>query len=56
MSAMITDDNMKQRDFCVDPDENFELARRRLAVRINARAANQSAIEIPLESEGVCGS
>lgn len=56
MSDMITDDNMKQRDFCVDPDENFELARRRLAVRVNARAANQSAIEIPLESEGVCGS
>lgn len=56
INDMITDENTKQRDFCIDPDENFELARRRLAVRINERAANQSAIEIPLESEGVCGS
>ncbi len=53
---MITADNTRQRNFCVDPDGSLEFARRRLAVRINERAANQSAIEIPLENEGVCGS
>jgi type II secretory pathway pseudopilin PulG len=56
ISEMITDDNTKQKDFCVDPDEELSLARHRLAVRIGERAANQSAIEIPLESDGVCGS
>jgi len=53
---MIDDENMKQKDFCVDPDPTSDRPslRSRLAVRIKARAANQSAIEIPLESEKVC--
>lgn len=53
--SMISDDNMAQKDFCVDPG-NINSIRRRLAVRITAGASNQSAIEVPSDSENVCGS
>ncbi len=52
-TSMINDDNMTQKDFCVDSNGRSGMTNR-MAVRINARASNQSAIEIPLESEGVC--
>lgn len=51
--AMIDDANMAQKDFCVDSGGGSAMANR-LAVRINAKAANQSAIEIPLEEDNVC--
>lgn len=51
---MISETNMVQKNFCVDSGGRSAM-RNRLAVRINARAANQSAVEIPLEEEGVCG-
>lgn len=50
---MISDSNTVQKDLCVDSGGASALAKRR-AVRINARAANQSAIEIPLEEDNVC--
>lgn len=53
IGSMIDDTAMVQKDFCVDPDGSLS-TRRRQAVRINARAANQSAIEIPLEGSNVC--
>lgn len=54
MQEMIQADSSPQKDFCVDSDGGLLARARRQAVRIKARAANQSAIEIPLESEGVC--
>ena len=53
ITEMLASDNMQQKEFCIDSDGGSAMANR-LAVRINARAANQSAIEIPLESDGVC--
>ena len=46
---MLNDTNMEPKDFCVDSGAG-PVVGKRLAVRINARAANQSAIEIPLDS------
>ncbi len=46
---MLSDSNMAQKDFCVDSGGRSAIGNR-MAVRINARAANQSAIEIPLDS------
>jgi hypothetical protein len=54
VSGMIADSNMVQKDFCVDSDGSSAMSGL-LAVRINAKAANQSAVEIPLESDNVCG-
>lgn len=54
IKGMMTDDHMVQKDFCVDSDGGLSVLARRQAVRINARAANQSAIEIPLEGSNVC--
>lgn len=51
--SMFDDANMAQKEFCVDSGGMSAMANR-LAVRINSRAASQSAIEIPLESEGIC--
>lgn len=50
--AMLSDANMIQKDFCVD--SNGSPIASRMAIRITARAANQSAIEIPLETDRVC--
>lgn len=53
-SALIDAGNMVQKDFCIDSGGG-SVTNQRLAVRINARAAGQSAVEIPLESENnVC--
>ena len=54
MGDMIGDEYMARKDVCLDPDGGLLVRARRQAVRIQARAANQSAIEIPPESEGVC--
>ena len=54
LKGMISDDNMVQKELCVDPDGGLLTRARRQAVRIRARAANQSAIEIPLESDNIC--
>jgi type II secretory pathway pseudopilin PulG len=54
LRGMIGDANMVQKDFCVDSDGGLSVFARRQAVRIHARAANQSAVEIPLESANVC--
>lgn len=58
IKSMINDDYMEQKDFCIDPDYDSGGLRiagpRRLAVRINAKASGQSAVEIPPESESVC--
>lgn len=53
-AAMIDDANMVQKDLCVD-SQGFAGIGRRMAVRINAGASGQSAIEIPLEEDNVCG-
>lgn len=54
LRSMLSDGNMAQKDFCVDPG-GMTVSRNRLAVRIAAGATNQSAVEIPLEvdSRGV---
>lgn len=52
--GMIDDDNMVQKDFCIDSSGGLSALARRQAVRINAKAANQGAIEIPLEEDNVC--
>lgn len=51
---MIDGSNMTQKDFCVDSG-GVSGMRSQMAVRINARASSQSAVEIPVESDGVCG-
>ena len=48
LQSMLSDNNMKQKDFCVDPS-GMVIPGSRLAVRIGARAANQSAVEIPVQ-------
>jgi type II secretory pathway pseudopilin PulG len=53
ISEMISNTNMVEKNFCVDSGGGSAMANR-LAVRINAMAANQSAVEIPLEEDGVC--
>lgn len=53
VKGMIQDTNMVEKVFCVDSMGGSAMGSR-LAVRINAKAANQSAIEIPLEEESVC--
>lgn len=52
-SALVDAGNMVQKDFCVDSGSGV-VTSRRLAVRLNARAASQSAVEIPLEGDSVC--
>lgn len=54
VKAVISDSNMAEKIFCVDAGGG-PLTSSPLAVRINARAASQSAVEIPLEEENVCG-
>src|SRR5690606_1543922 len=54
IKSMVDDQNMIQRDFCVDSSGALSSVLRRQAVRINAYAASQSAIEIPLEEANVC--
>lgn len=51
---MISDERMAQKDFCVDSGGMSGMSNS-LAVRLNARASNQSAVEIPLETDGICG-
>lgn len=51
--GMIQEGAMVEKSFCVDSTGGSGTTKR-MAVRINARAANQSAIEIPLENEGIC--
>ena len=53
LGGMITNDNTMQKDFCIDSGGLTSVALRR-AVRITARAAGQSAIEIPLEKDSIC--
>ena len=53
VGEMIEDANMIEKTFCVDSRGGSAMTNR-LAVRISAKAANQSAIEIPLEEESVC--
>src|SRR5690606_10673972 len=53
IKGMISDGNMVKKEFCVDSG-GLSGMRNRLAVRLKARATNQSAVEIPLESEKVC--
>lgn len=48
--SIVSDGNMVQKDFCVDFGGS-RAAGKRLAVRIAAKAANQSAIEIPLDTD-----
>ena len=50
---MISNTAMEQKDFCVDSGGGSAMVNR-LSVRINAKATNQSAIEIPLEKDDVC--
>lgn len=50
----INDGNMVPKDFCIDSSGSLSSLAHRRAVHIKARAASQSAIEIPLESESVC--
>lgn len=54
VKPMISDANMTAKTFCVESSGSSAVSVR-LAVRIAARAANQSAVEIPLEKDGVCG-
>lgn len=54
LSDMIATTNMAQKDFCID-SQGLSAMGNRFAVRITANANNQSSVEIPLESEGVCG-
>lgn len=53
LAGMISDGNMTRKEFCVD-SQGMSGMGSRLAVRINERASNQSAVEVPLETEGVC--
>ena len=53
VGEMIEDANMIEKTFCVDSRGGSAMTNR-LAVRISAKAANQSTIEIPLEEESVC--
>lgn len=53
ITDMIADDNMTQKDFCVNSG-GMAGVRNQMAVRINARASSQSAVEIPAESDNVC--
>jgi hypothetical protein len=52
-TAMINDANMVQKDLCVD-SQGFSGIGRRMAVRVNAGASGQSAVEIPLEEDNIC--
>lgn len=54
IQGMLNTGNMVEKDFCVDSDGALSAFARRQAVRINAGAANQSAVEIPLESSNIC--
>lgn len=55
VKAMMTVQNRNSaRDLCVNPDAGTFTGSKRLEVRINAFAANQSAVSIPPESESVC--
>lgn len=51
--AMIDDANMAQMNLCVDSQGSAGVGRR-MAVRINAGASSQSAVEIPLEKDNIC--
>jgi type II secretory pathway pseudopilin PulG len=52
-AAMLDSSNMVQKDLCVDPAGGV-VTSQRMAVRINARATSQSAVEVPLEKDSVC--
>jgi type II secretory pathway pseudopilin PulG len=52
-ATMVSDANMIQKDLCVDSQGSSSI-NRRLAVRINAGASSQSAVEVPLEKDNVC--
>lgn len=54
LDAMVSADNMKRTDLCVDSQGVVAFGSQR-AVRINAGASGQSAVEVPMESDNVCG-
>lgn len=54
IKEMIDDNNMKEKNFCVDSGSGLSMSSR-MAVRINARAASSSAVEIPLQGSVTCG-
>lgn len=54
-NSLINDTSIKSpRDLCVNADSGTFVGKR-MEVRIDAYAANQSAVRIPTESESVCG-
>jgi type II secretory pathway pseudopilin PulG len=54
LNSMIDEDNIRTaKDLCVNADVGTFVGRR-MEVRIDAFAANQSAVQIPMESQSVC--
>lgn len=53
ITGMINDSNMVQKDLCIDSGGGSGMTKR-LAVRINAKASGQTAVEIPLEKDNIC--
>jgi len=53
ITSFISVANMQQRDLCVNADAGSFVGRR-MEVKIDAYATNQSAIQIPAESDSVC--
>lgn len=53
LSSMIAAGNMAQKDMCVSA-ESGSFVGHHLAVRVDAFATSQSAIQVPAESENIC--
>jgi type II secretory pathway pseudopilin PulG len=55
VKGMVVDENrIAARHLCVNPDLGTFIGSKRLEVRIDAFAANQSAVLIPTEAESIC--